>query len=302
MEYRPKIRDLEVDGKSVKFRENPPLEGNMGDKSGRRGSDDAGKEVVEWGPDAPLGDSETDDTVDYRNHLILSGIDPNLGMVQYGRDLIYTEHAGPEEIPSRSSTPGYTSYEKQVFKQQRYEQGLMPRASPNEGLGGSETSPSPPEHFSGITNRFISMNKDGSKSDLVLFKKQSDPFKFVCPTISRDNTTGEHARKSELLAELGKRLQRVTFETEHEVHQDSFERDGTPQELDQQQHPQQSMNPNLAQQIRQQAFIFYREWLPALQDKHFGRPPIDADHALRAQCQANAQATVLRIRRAQMAQ
>jgi hypothetical protein len=69
-----------------------------------------------------------------------------------------------------------------------------------------------------------------------------------------------------------------------------------------QQHQQQGMNPILAQQIRQQASIFYRERLPAFQQAHPGGASVDADRALRAQCQADAQSTVLRIRRAQMAQ
>jgi len=69
-----------------------------------------------------------------------------------------------------------------------------------------------------------------------------------------------------------------------------------------QQHPQQGMNPIIASQIRQQASIFYRERLPAFQLAHPNGPTVEADRALRAQCQADAQATVLRIRRAQMAQ
>jgi hypothetical protein len=44
--------------------------------------------------------------------------------------------------------------------------------------------------------------------------KQQASFAFVCLTISKDNTSGEHARKSELLAGLGKRLQRRAFETD----------------------------------------------------------------------------------------
>jgi hypothetical protein len=62
------------------------------------------------------------------------------------------------------------------------------------------------------------------------------------------------------------------------------------------------MNPTIAQQTRHQASIFYRERLPALQEKCFGTVSINADRKLRAQCQADAQQTVLRIRRAQMAQ
>jgi len=69
-----------------------------------------------------------------------------------------------------------------------------------------------------------------------------------------------------------------------------------------QQHPPEVINPIIASQIRHQASIFYRERLPALQSAHPSGLSVEADRALRAQCLADAQTTVLRLRRALMAQ
>jgi transcription factor SPT20 len=75
------------------------------------------------------------------------------------------------------------------------------------------------------------------------------------------------------------------------------------QQQPQQQHPQQQggMNPIIVQQIRQQAGLFYRERMHAFQAQHPGGITPDQDRGLRAQCQADAHATVLRARREQVA-
>jgi hypothetical protein len=49
-------------------------------------------------------------------------------------------------------------------------------------------------------------------------------YAFICSTISKDNTPGESARQSELLAGLGKRLQRTAFKTEEGSDGDGSER------------------------------------------------------------------------------
>jgi hypothetical protein len=67
---------------------------------------------------------------------------------------------------------------------------------------------SPPNRPSSTTDRLLSMSKDESMTGFFPCPKEPTFFKFVCMTISRDNTIGEYARKSELLAGLGKRLQR----------------------------------------------------------------------------------------------
>ncbi|TVY21793.1 SAGA complex subunit spt20 [Lachnellula arida] len=75
------------------------------------------------------------------------------------------------------------------------------------------------------------------------------------------------------------------------------------QQQPQQQHPQQSggLNPIIAAQIRQQAGLFYRERMAAFQAQHPGGVTPDQDRNFRAQCQADAQAAVLRLRREQVA-
>jgi hypothetical protein len=65
-----------------------------------------------------------------------------------------------------------------------------------------------PHDFSAITNRHPDMKMENFNPHRALCHNSSDTYMFVCSTISKDNTTGEHARKSDLLASFGKKLQR----------------------------------------------------------------------------------------------
>jgi hypothetical protein len=58
-----------------------------------------------------------------------------------------------------------------------------------------------------MNNRFSGM-KIGHALPVFRCQKPSVAFDFICSTISKDNTSGESARKSELLADYGKRLRR----------------------------------------------------------------------------------------------
>ena len=65
----------------------------------------------------------------------------------------------------------------------------------------------PPNLFSRISNRSAGTTMEHFEPSHP--KKSSEPYFFICSTISKDNTLGEDARKSRLLAGYGQRLQRT---------------------------------------------------------------------------------------------
>jgi hypothetical protein len=71
----------------------------------------------------------------------------------------------------------------------------------------SDNSSKPPNTFQDMNTRFSDI-KIGYTLPVFPCQRPSVVFGFMCPTISKDNTPGEYARKSELLASYGKRLQR----------------------------------------------------------------------------------------------
>jgi hypothetical protein len=52
--------------------------------------------------------------------------------------------------------------------------------------------------LSTVTSRFGRLTMDNLKADIL--EESSKSYAFICPTISKDNTLGEQARQSELLA------------------------------------------------------------------------------------------------------